>query len=502
MQLITLLISMTLSLSATIALASVEHYFSNIKNDPSQLYLFFKTMPKGGDLHYHLDGGAPPETMLSLVSHGHYCLDTHSYIIREANQINNESNCDTQLFNQLHKNSPLYKEVIDSWSMKNFTPGSESGHDHFFATFNKFIPIVSKFGSELLAEVMIRAANQHELYLEVMVIPDDAHSANFGKLIEKATTLPDKKQILLNSQKFQNNINLTVSKNAYLLNKTQQQLGCDSENPSPGCTITTKFQYVILREQALNNFFAQALNGFAAVSQSKTLVSINLVQAEDGVISLNDYHRQMNILNFLHHAYPNVHITLHAGELISGNIGSREVPTKELRYHIHDALFTGHAERIGHGVDINHEKNSDEILNHMLKHNIPVEINLTSNQKILNVSGETHPIKNYLAHQVPVILSTDDEGILRTNLSREYVNAVIQQDLDYATLKTINRNALTYSFLSGKSIWKNSREGIFVPECKKLYSASCKRFIAQSQKASLQWELENQLLRFEGQYNH
>src|ERR1051325_5275528 len=34
----------------------------------------------------------------------------------------------------------LYNQIIDAWSMRNWRPGEESGHDHFFATFDKFIP--------------------------------------------------------------------------------------------------------------------------------------------------------------------------------------------------------------------------------------------------------------------------------------------------------------------------------------------------------------------------
>jgi hypothetical protein len=32
----------------------------------------------------------------------------------------------------------LYNQIIDAWSMRNWRPGDESGHDHFFATFDKF----------------------------------------------------------------------------------------------------------------------------------------------------------------------------------------------------------------------------------------------------------------------------------------------------------------------------------------------------------------------------
>ncbi|AHE67891.1 adenosine deaminase [Legionella oakridgensis ATCC 33761 = DSM 21215] len=271
---------------------------------------------------------------------------------------------------------------------------------------------------------------------------------------------------------------------------------CDTQPQQPVCNLTVKFQYYILREQPLDQVFAQALNGFIAASQSPDIIAINLVQAEDGIISLRDYRHQMQIINFLHETYPNVHIALHAGEL-----SPKAVSPDALNFHIHDAVFTGKAERIGHGVDIAYENNAEILMNHMAKKPIAVEINLTSNQEILNISGVNHPLRYYLLHQVPVVLSTDDEGILRTDLTRQYVEAVLHHGLDYQTIKTINRNALTYSFLPGNSLWSNANQGIPVKVCLNLNSQACKSFIKDNEKARLQWQLETQLLAFEKQYN-
>jgi adenosine deaminase len=48
---------------------------------------------------------------------------------------------------------------------------------------------------------------------------------------------------------------------------------------------------------------------------------------------------------------------------------------------------------------------------------------------------------------VPVVLSTDDAGVSRINMTNEYFRAVHDQGLDYPTLKAIARNALIHSFL-------------------------------------------------------
>jgi adenosine deaminase len=83
----------------------------------------------------------------------------------------------------------------------------------------------------------------------------------------------------------------------------------------------------------------------------------------------------------------------------------------------------------------------------MAREGIAVEINLTSNDVILGVKGEVHPLGLYRRHGVPFVLSTDDAGVLRSDMTAEYVRAVREQGLSYRDLKQASRNSLTYSFL-------------------------------------------------------
>lgn len=474
------------------AVADVQPYFDSIRHDPNALYAFFKEMPKSGELHYHLDGGAYPEVMLRLAARHDYCIDPNTDVILKT-----KKPCIGVQIAHLNKQPDLYSHIINAWSMKNFIPGQESGHDHFFATFSKFLPIVFDFRPELLADAMKRASNQHELYLEVMVAPDNAESSFFAPIIQGKRDYLSKKQALLAHEPYQQTIKNTALKARGILQKARQDLGCETAPHQPVCSLTVKFQYYVLREQPLDHLFAQALHGFAAASADPHLfVGINLVQAEDGLISLRDYRQQMQVFKFLHHEYPTVQISLHAGEL-----SAKDVVPGELRFHIHDAIFTGQAKRIGHGASIAYEDHAESLLKHMAKTPIPVEINLTSNQAILQLSGKTHPMHYYLAHGVPLVLSTDDEGVLRTDLTREYVKAVIDQGLDYATLKTINRNGLTFSFLPGESLWKNPQKAIPVQACESLESHSCQVFIQKNTKANLQWQLEKRFIDFEQQFH-
>lgn len=476
--------------SLTVANANVSTYFEKIKTNPNSLSMFLTSMPKGGELHYHLGGGAYSETMLALAATGKFCLDKKTFVMNKTND-----QCLGITSNDLMQNPSLYEQTIRSWSLKNFNSGKESSHDHFFATFSKFRAIVDNYKPELLASIMRRAASQHELYMEVLDLPDNGRASNFANPQFSTTSFASAQKNLLANEAFQANIQYTIDEASRIIKQARQILGCETDPNQEVCQIKVKFQYYAFREQPLEKVFAQALNGFVAASRSPDIVGVNLVQPEDGIISLRDYRQQMQIFNYLHQAYPKVHISLHAGELVSGL-----VTPEDLRFHIHDAVKLGQAERIGHGVDIALENNAETLLQDMANHHIAVEVNLTSNQKILNVSGANHPLKIYLAKQVPIVLSTDDEGILRTDLTHQYVTAVMQFDLDYPTVKLINRNALTYSFLPGKSLWDNAKLAIPVKDCQDLNSQRCKQFIKNSEKAQLQWLLETKLTQFENSY--
>ncbi|MFZ0634874.1 MAG: hypothetical protein WA755_15785 [Candidatus Acidiferrales bacterium] len=70
--------------------------------------------------------------------------------------------------------------------------------------------------------------------------------------------------------------------------------------------------------------------------------------------------------------------------------------------HVRLAVEVAHAERIGHGVDIMYEDYPYDLLKEMAVKHILVEVNLTSNDVILGVSGKDHPFPIYRKFGVPV----------------------------------------------------------------------------------------------------
>jgi len=220
----------------------------------------------------------------------------------------------------------------------------------------------------------------------------------------------------------------------------------------------------------------------------------------------------MAMLDYLHGVYPKVHITLHAGELAMGL-----VPPEDLKNHIRASVERGHAERIGHGVDVMDEDDAVGLLHELVDRNVLVEINLTSNDVILGVSGEDHPLPVYMKYGVPVALSTDDEGVSRIDLTNEYLRAAETYRLSYIDLKRMARQSLEHSFLPGASLWSATRPTFRMvaacagdsagqvanPSAEKAAkpgrptSQRCAKFLAKNERARVQWKLEEEFVKFE-----
>jgi adenosine deaminase/adenosine deaminase CECR1 len=188
---------------------------------------------------------------------------------------------------------------------------------------------------------------------------------------------------------------------------------------------------------------------------------------------------------------------LHAGELTLGLVDPRE-----LRFHIREAVEVGQARRIGHGVDIAYENDALGLLEEMRERDVLVEICLTSNDIILNVRGDEHPLPLYLEAGVPVTLVTDDEGVARIDLTNEYLRAALTYDLGYRELKAMARNSLAYSFLPGTGLWQPGTFAV-MEACASDFlgfknpTRSCAKFLASSERAREQWRLEAEFVMFE-----
>ncbi len=337
----------------------------------------------------------------------------------------------------------FYFRLVDALSTRSYEVYPRSGHDQFFFTFDAFGAATGGHLDDMLAEVMVRAADQNIIYLELM------DSSGMPAMWTMAAELPwtgDPAALrpLLDDAAIDATVAATRAEITAAENGARALLDCDGGHP-PACDVTVRYLAQVVRVFAPQQVFAQTIYGFRLVEADPRFVGINFVAPEDNLVTLRDYSDQMEMVAFAAREMPEVAITLHAGELTMGT-----ARPEDLRFHIREAVMVAGADRIGHGIDLMYENDPYGLLAEMAARGVMVEINLTSNADILGISGDDHPFEIYRAHGVPVALSTDDEGVSRIDLTHEYARAVATYDLSYGEVKELSFNSLRYAFAAEK----------------------------------------------------
>jgi len=477
-------------------------YQAAAQTGPLALRGFLAEFPKGADLHVHLSGAVYAETFIRDAGEDGLCVDPAALSFAKPP-------CAPPLVAaaQLPANQDIYDRLVNAFSMRSFvaSPGF-SGHDQFFATFGRFGGLDKRHNGEWVDEVASRAAAQNQQYLELMETPAFSHAAQIAHQNPLGPDFAQYRQTLL-AQGLRDEVAADREHVRVAEAQRRQLEHCDTPQAAPACAVEVRYIYQVLRGFAPEQVFAQTLLGFETVQASLDahepgFVGINFVMPEDGYLSMRDYTLHMKMLDYLHSVYPRVPISLHAGELAPGL-----VPPEGLRFHIRQAVELGHAARIGHGVDALYEDDAPALLKEMATKHVMVEINLSSNEGILGVKGVEHPFPLYRAAHVPVALSTDDEGVSRIDITREYVRAALDYHLSYNDLKQLARTGMEHNFLSGASLWaapdaftaanaacKGQTLGADKP------TAACKAFLDSNEKAAAQWELERRFRAFEAKF--
>ena len=489
---------LTISLFGETAEQKTSRYLDSIRNQPSLLLAFLHDMPKGGDLHNHLTGAIYAEDYIDFAASDNLCVDRTTSRLLAPPCDDCQHYTPKPAIRCAYDDHILYNQIVDAWSMRNWRNSEESGHDHFFATFDKFGPATHNHGGDVLAEVVARAAADHVQYLELMQTADGGIALATGKHVGWDDDLAGLRHKLLAG-----GLKDAIPAARKTLDEQEARmrdtLKCQSAESDPGCDVTVRYLYQVLRGMAPAQVFAQILTGFELAQADPRFVGLNLVMPEDWYVPMRDFELHMKMLDYLHGVYPNVHISLHAGELAMGL-----VPPEGLRFHIRESVEKGHAERIGHGVDVMNETDPLGLLREMAQRNVLVEICLTSNDVILGVKGKEHPLPMYRKYGVQVALATDDEGVSRSDMTHEYLRAATTYDLSYADLKQMARQSLEHSFLPGGSVWSNLNESRRIAACGDStgtrISPACRKYLAANDRARAQWKLEEAFARFESKF--
>jgi adenosine deaminase CECR1 len=413
------------SLSGT-AIAA-EPWFERVKATatPEQLYTFLYALPKGGDLHNHLQGAIRSEWMWDSA----LAQEQHGYTYYTKVRINNCKDYGSNEFGfqpylLLFKNigagnyqklgdceKSEYKRLQDldarereAWLNSMRLDQKFEGRDEFFnAHWARIAELLDNpyLITDILYKNMEAFGNEGMVYLETQLNLD-----NYVR--------PDGTRIPTDE--------IADILRARLAAKDAVATG-----------VTVRFQSALLRftptaEARLRQLYA--MND----KYRDLFVGVNMVGRED-----NDKGyplRFLPVLRELRHKYPDIDLSIHAGEVDEPNS------------HIRDTLLLG-AKRIGHGVNL--ITDPDTML---LMRNGPymVEINLISNLLLEYVTDYSqHPFPEYLRTGVPVALSTDDRGMWDSNLSDEYFVAVKEFNLSWQEMVQLGRNSLQYSFLDQPS---------------------------------------------------
>ncbi len=468
-------------------------YFESIRTRPSLLLAFLHEMPKGGDLHNHLWGAIYAESFISYAVLDGLCVDrkTSSFTKPPCDEAGNPP------ASKALADQNLYDQLVDAFSMRNWNSARpDSGHDHFFASFDKFDAAAQNHVGDMLAEAAVHAAEDRVTYLELMHGTDRYQSIGLGSKVGWDADFAKMRGKLLAG-----GMKEIVTSGRHSLDQDEtrmrQVLRCGTPQADAGCKVTVRYLYQVLRGLKPEEVFAQMVAGFEMAQADPRVVGLNLVMPEDWYVPMHDFDLHMRMMDYLHGLYPNVHISLHSGELAMGL-----VPPEGLRFHIRESVERGHAERIGHGVSVMYENDPLGLMGEMAQRNVLVEICLTSNDVILGVSGARHPLAAYRKYGVPVALATDDEGVSRSDMTQEYMKAALEQGLGYSDLKRMAKASLEHSFLPGASLWEAGRQVACGDSdaLRNSVSESCNRFLLNSEKARLQWREEAEFERFESKF--
>lgn len=433
---------------------STNDYFEKIRNNEAELTAFFSQMPKGGDLHHHFSGSIYAEPLLQ------HAITENFYLNTETMDVSKErpSTGNWEQFSTLKNNGTLdahKQKIMQKWSVKDYNHVDYPSDKLFFESFMKFEPAIKgNFGPGLL-ELKNRAISENVSYIETQLstIPTTMNTDDltpFNVRLRKLALAKDEKAItkaldsLYSSLIKKNAASYANDFNTNFVAKLHNDLKIDDKQ------FTMRYQNFVLRFMEPVDLFKNLVIAFISADQSPLMAGVNIVSPEDGETSMKDYWLHMLLFKYCHSRYPNVKYTMHAGELTLGL-----VQPEELTWHIGAAVYTAGANRIGHGVDIAYEKDSYDLLRYMAKKSIPIEINLVSNEFILKVKESRHPLTLYKNFDVPIVISTDDAGILRTNMTEQYVLLTKRyKDVSYTDIKQYVYNSINYSFIKEASVKK------------------------------------------------
>lgn len=240
--------------------APAAQHFELAKRSRPELIAFLRAMPKGADLHAHLDGSTFSEYVLQSAHEyrRNYDLTTHMFT---------DGLPDQSVIHAGDLRSSLVElsDFRDHFSLRGWHPDTANGRDHFFSVFQR-IASSGRSEQEILAEVLRRNALQNVQHLESIapVVP--------GAISTRLDEWEQYAEATLNEDK---------------------SLPIGSPRPS------VRYIPYVFRLGSLRDFFISAAAAMAAVNADPRVVALTLVGPEDLPDANDLFKPQMKILDFL-----------------------------------------------------------------------------------------------------------------------------------------------------------------------------------------------------------
>jgi adenosine deaminase CECR1 len=406
---------------------AAERWFEEVKATatPLQLYRFLYAMPKGGDLHNHLGGAVRSEwfwdaamaaerrgylyytrvRIENCAPYGHDEFGGSKALLLfkdiQASQFEALDACGKSEFKRLQDLDAREKQAwLDSMRLDQ----SYEGRNEFFEAIWERIGGLLQ-NPHLICDVLVRSLDafgrEGVAYVETQQGVQGALRADGSPYsVEEAVTIYRE---------------------------------CLASPRAKATGVEVRFQNSLLRylpdaDQRLRDLYA-------ITDRYRDLyVGVNMVGREDN--GKGYPLRFLSVLRELRHKYPDINLSIHAGEVDEPN------------HHVRDTLLLG-AQRIGHGVNLITDPETMVLMRHGP---YMVEINLISNLLLEYVRDYSqHPFPEYLRVGIPVALSTDDRGMWDSNMSDEFYVAVKEFNLSWEEIVKLGRNSLFYSFLDSST---------------------------------------------------
>lgn len=413
--------------------------FNSLRNDLSALRSFLHKMPKGAELHTHLSGIPTPEEVLALAIKSKIysyfvkvpkgdsvAADPQAFLIvavRKGKTLQHEDRFYFVPVERLHHpESAEDRALLERFRKAHLISEDEPKPLEVFykATFVRRSAVVAN--AELMPQLAVdavRQAHEHRLsYIELQLIPFPSYPDDSEEARNLQTNLASARKNLRTIRDAIEAYNATLPADEQVV--VRFILSFSRTNPKTFTYLPMAFELA-----SGNDDVAESISGINLVG--------NEYQSENTGSQITGPEHYAAFLHTLHRLYPDVRLTIHAGEMTTWD------------WHIRDSVLMG-AERIGHATNLSLGTQDDLLL--LKRRGVLVEACLTSNRLLLGLPIEQHPFLNYLRAGLPVSLNSDDAGIFSTNMTEEFARAAhYRKDLTWEELKLLARNSLLHAFV-------------------------------------------------------